>query len=276
MKRIELVKNQLSSVGISKNLVKISNAYPDNNAVKIVKMDSPPMNVLGKDLASQIVDTILKLNNEDETKVIILTGNEKVFAAGADIKHFSKQNFVNMINDDYLVLLEDLYYKVDKPIIAAINGYAYGGGFELALCCDIIIASDKAKLGFPELKLGLFPGAGGTQRMAKLVGYQKAAEYVLTAKEIDPIELKQMGVVNQVVPSDKVMDSAIEMAKSIAKFSSVSVKQAKKAIRMSLETNLYPGLKAEKYLFQGIFNSEDKKIGIDAFINKKEPKFVDK
>lgn len=275
MKRIELVKNQLSSVGISKNLVKIL-AFSDNNSVKIVKMDSPPMNVLGKDLASQIVDTILKLNNDEETKVIILTGNEKVFAAGADIKHFSKQTFVNMINDDYLVLLEDLYYKVDKPIIAAINGYAYGGGFELALCCDIIIASDKAKLGFPELKLGLFPGAGGTQRMAKLVGYQKASEYVLTAKEIDPIELKQMGVINQIVPSDKVLDSAIEMAKSIAKFSSVSVKQAKKAIRMSLETNLYAGLKAEKYLFQGVFNSEDKKIGIDAFLNKKEPKFVDK
>jgi enoyl-CoA hydratase/carnithine racemase len=275
MKRIELVKNQLSSVGISKNLVKIL-AFSDNNSIKIVKMDSPPMNVLGKDLASQIVDTILKLNNDEETKVIILTGNEKVFAAGADIKHFSKQTFVNMINDDYLVLLEDLYYKVDKPIIAAINGYAYGGGFELALCCDIIIASDKAKLGFPELKLGLFPGAGGTQRMAKLVGYQKASEYVLTAKEIDPIELKQMGVINQIVPSDKVLDSAIEMAKSIAKFSSVSVKQAKKAIRMSLETNLHAGLKAEKYLFQGVFNSEDKKIGIDAFLNKKEPKFVDK
>jgi enoyl-CoA hydratase/carnithine racemase len=276
MNRVELVKNQLSSVGHSKNLLKIFNALPNNNSVKVVKMDSPPMNVLGKDLAAQIVDTLLKLNSDEETKIIILTGNEKVFAAGADIKHFSKQTFVDMINDDYLSILEDLYYKVDKPIIAAINGYAFGGGFELALCCDIIIASDKAKLGFPELKLGLFPGAGGTQRITKLVGYHKAAEYVFTAKDIDLNELKQMGVVNKVVSSDKVMESAIETAKDISKFSMVSLKQAKKAIRMSLETNLYPGLKAEKYLFQGIFNSEDKKIGIDAFINKKEAKFVDK
>jgi enoyl-CoA hydratase len=274
MKRIELVKNQLSSV--PKKLISISNAHPNDNSIKIVRLDSPPMNVLGKDLVTQLCETLLKLNEDDETKVIIITGNSKVFAAGADIKYFSKITYFDSIKEDYLNLCEDIYYKVNKPIIAAINGYAFGGGFELALVCDIIIASDKAKLGFPELKLGLFPGAGGTQRIAKLVGYQKAAEYVLTAKEIDIDELNRLGVVNKIVPGEKVLDSAIEMAQSITKFSMVSVKQAKKALRLSLETNLFAGLKAEKYLFHGIFNSEDKKIGIDAFLNKKEAKFVDK
>lgn len=274
MKRIEIIKNQLSS--IPKKLISISSAIPENKSIKLVRLDSPPMNVLGKDLVTQLYNALISLNEDEETKVIILTGSPKVFAAGADIKHFSKQTYADIIKEDYLNLFEDIYYKLNKPIIAAINGYAFGGGFELALCCDIIIASDKAQMGFPELKLGLFPGAGGTQRIAKLVGYNKAAEYVFTANNIDINELKQLGVVNKVVPSEKVLETAVEMAQSIARFSMVSVNQAKKALRLSLETNLFAGLKNEKYLFHSIFNSEDKKIGVQAFMNKKEAKFVDK
>ena len=274
MKRIELVKNQLKSV--SSNLIKVSNALLDDKSIKLVTLNSPPMNVIGKALLTQLTETLLNLNEDDETKVIILTGNSKVFAAGADIKHFSQKTYSEIIKEDYTNLYEDIYYKLTKPIIAAINGFAYGGGFELALCCDIIIASDKAKIGFPELKLGLFPGAGGTQRIAKLVGYNKAAEFVLTASDIDVNELKQLGVVNHVVPSDKVIECALDIAKNISRFSMVSVNQAKKALKLSLETNLSAGLKAEKNLFHAIFNSEDKKIGIDAFLNKKEAKFINK
>jgi enoyl-CoA hydratase/carnithine racemase len=274
MKRIELIKNQLTNS--PKKLINVSNAITDNKSIKVVKLDSPPMNVLGIELVTQLYKTLITLNDDDETKVIILTGNSKVFAAGADIKYFSKQSYSDIIKGDYLNIFDDIYYKINKPIIAAIEGFAFGGGFELALCCDIIIASDKAKMGFPELKLGLFPGAGGTQRIVKLVGYQKAAEYVFTAKEIDINELKQLGVVNQLAPCDKVLENAVEMAKNIAKFSMVSVIQSKKALKLSLETNLFAGLKTERYLFHGIFNSEDKKIGVEAFMNKKEAKFVDK
>jgi enoyl-CoA hydratase len=274
MNRINLIKNQLT--GNKSPLVIVESVNESNKAIKIVRMNSPPLNPLGTQLVTKVHDTLIELDGDEETKVIILTGNNKAFAAGADIKKFSKQNYLEIIKDDCLNLFESFYYRMNKPLIAAVNGYAYGGGFELALCCDMILASDKASFGFPELKLGLFPGAGGTQRLARLMGNYKATEYILTTKDIPLNELKAFGVINDIVPHDQLITSAVKLAENICKFSLMTTIAAKKALRLSLETNLFTGLKAEKYIFQGIFNTEDKKIGVDAFLNKKTPVFKDK
>jgi enoyl-CoA hydratase/carnithine racemase len=278
MQRLALIRNQLSnSCEVKSYLITVEPASL-NKAIKIVKISSEKsLNALNEKLLEELYRTIIKLDRCPETKVIILTGSGKAFAAGADINKFLKSDYAEMAKNDWdLLHIENIYYHTNKPLIAAINGFAFGGGFELALCCDILIASDKATFGFPELKLALFPGSGGTQRLTKLMGYHKAIEYILTCKNIDLNELKQFGVINHIVPHDNLMKTAIEMADQICKFSLIAVIAAKKATKLSQETSLYSGLKAEKYIFQGIFNSEDKNIGVTSFLNKKQPVFKDK
>lgn len=275
MRRLELIKNQLSKTG-KKPLVVVENANGNNTEIKIVTMNTP-LNSLSREMANTVYETLAKLDSDNETRVIILTGISKAFAAGADIKYMSKADYSDVTRTDWFLFnLENISYHITKPIIAAVNGIAYGGGFELALACDIIIASEKAAFAFPELKLGLFPGAGGTQRLSRLMGYNKAFEYILTAKDIPLQELKNFGVVNQIVPHDQLIKSSVHVAESISKFSLMSVYAAKKAIKLSQETNLFAGLKAEKYLFEGVFATQDKKSGIDAFLGKKQPSFKDK
>jgi enoyl-CoA hydratase len=271
MERIKLIKNHLSS----KQNVIVQEAK-SSNKIKIVTMNEG-LNALSKNLIDSVYSTLVKLDSDENTKVIILTGQGKAFAAGADIKTLNKTNYEHIVkNDWFLQSLENISYHITKPIIAAVNGIAYGGGFELALACDIIIASKNAKFGFPELKLGLFPGAGGTQRLSKLMGYHKAMEYILTTKDIPLLELKNLGVVNDVVEHESLIDHCEKIGESIAGFSSMSVYAAKKAIKMSLETNLYSGLKTEKFLFESLFNTSDKKEGVEAFLSKKTPIFKDK
>ena len=279
MNRLELIKNQLSktneAVRKKEEIVLVEEAV-GIKGVKVVTMNSG-LNALSKDLMSSLYQALVKLDNDEETRVIILTGKGKAFAAGADIKTLKQTEYSSIVkNDWFLQPLEYISYHITKPVIAAVNGIAYGGGFELALACDIIIATEKAIFGFPELKLGLFPGAGGTQRLSRLMGYHKAMEYILTTKDIPLSELKTFGVVNDVVPHDDLLKHTAKMAESIAKFSLMAVYAAKKAIKMSLETNLYSGLKTEKYLFESLFNTVDKKSGVDAFLAKKPANFQDK
>jgi enoyl-CoA hydratase/carnithine racemase len=271
MERINLIKNQLNS----KQTITIQEAQ-NNKKIKIVTMNEG-LNALSRSLIDNLYLTLRQLDSDENTKVIILTGQGKAFAAGADIKTLKKNNYEEIVkNDWFLQPLEYISYHITKPIIAAVNGIAYGGGFELALACDIIIASQNAKFGFPELKLGLFPGAGGTQRLSKLMGYHKAVEYILTTRDIPLLELKNFGVVNELVEPEKLIDHCVKIAEPIAGFSAMSVYAAKKAIKMSLETNLYSGLKTEKFLFEGLFNTFDKKEGVEAFLGKKTPNFKDK
>jgi enoyl-CoA hydratase/carnithine racemase len=272
MNRLKLIKNQLSN---SQEIILINNVE-NNKSIKIVTLNSG-LNALSKELMNKLYETLFKLDNDLETKVIILTGKGKAFAAGADIKHMSKIDYPQAIKSDwFLNPLEYISYNITKPIIAAVNGIAYGGGFELALACDLIFASSKAIFGFPELKLGLFPGAGGTQRMTKLVGLYKTMEYILTTRDIKPEELKSLSVINDIFNDEQLLSSCIKIAEQIAKFSMISIVAAKKAMKMALETGLHAGLKAEKYLFDSLFGTEDKREGLSAFLNKKPAQFNDK
>jgi enoyl-CoA hydratase len=282
MKRLALLRNQLSNTNINtsssqENLIQVENSNGDKN-IKLVKLNNPKqLNILNKSLVNTLYKTMIALDTDNETKVIILTGNGKAFAAGADLKKFNSVDYNYISRNDWdLLPIENLYYQMNKPVLAAVNGIAYGGGFELALSCDIILASDKASFSFPELKVGLFPGAGGTQRLVKLMGYHKACEYILTTKELGLEEAKQFGVINEIVPHDKLLQVAHDWAVKISQFSMVDIIASKKAMKMALETGLFAGLKTEKYLFQGIFNSEDKKIGTTSFLEKKKPVFSDK
>jgi enoyl-CoA hydratase/carnithine racemase len=182
-----------------------------------------------------------------------------------------------MNRDDWdLQYIENIYFHVNKPIICAVNGICFGGGFELALTGDIIIASEKAQIALPEIKLGLFPGAGGTQRMVRQIGYYKASEYILTGKAIDLAFAKENNIINQIVKHEDLLPAALRQAEEIAKMSLDALITAKKSMRMALDTNLFAGLKAERTLFHGLFNTQDFKIGINSVLNKTEVKFIDK
>jgi len=285
MERILLIKNQLSgnnqTNNKNENSILVENAVFKDKTYKEIKIvtlnNQKSLNALGKSFLNLIYETLLKIDTDDETKVIILTGIGKAFAAGADIKGISKNDYAFVAKNDWDFLpIENISYHMNKPIIAALNGFTFGGGLELALACDIILASDKASLAFPEHKLGLIPGAGGTQRLTRLMGYHKAMEFILTTKNIKLEEAKNFGVINDIVPHDKLIETSISLAIDICKFSLMSIIASKKSMKMALETNLYGGLKAEKYIFQGLFNTEDKKEGVKAFIEKRPPQIKDK
>ncbi len=282
MNRLHLLKNQLSNNNSSNSnnfnttftTVESSKIDP---TIKIVTFSNPPLNSLGLESTNGLFETLCKLDDDKNTRVIIITGKGKAFAAGADIKRMSKMNYPEMSQiRSFIFNIEKISYQINKPLIAAVNGFCFGGGFELALSCDMIIASDKSAFSFPELNLGLFPGAGGTQRLARLMGQNKAMEYILSCKNIPLNELKQYGVVNDVVSHDALIEKSVEFAKKISKYSLTSVAAAKKAIKIAQESGMYAGLRAEKFLFDGIFNTEDKQIGIEAFMNKKTATFKDK
>ena len=287
MKRLSLIKNQLKGKSYKEefnfegNSVLVENCQFDGkeyNQVKIITLNNQKsLNALSKNFLKLIYDTFVKLDADKETKVIILTGINKAFAAGADIKNMSKMGFSDVATNDWDFLpIELISYQINKPIIAALNGFTFGGGLELALACDIIYASDKATIAFPELKLGLLPGAGGTQRLTRLMGYHKAMEYILTTKNIPLTEAKAFGVINDIVKHEELMNTAIKTALDMCKFSLMSIVNSKKSMKMALETSLYGGLKAEKYLFQALFNTGDKQEGIKAFMEKRKPEVKDK
>jgi enoyl-CoA hydratase/carnithine racemase len=275
MNRINLLRNQLTN-GRDENVIIVEKGNT-SGTVKIIRMNAPKqLNALASNLLPKLYKTIVDLDVDEETKVIIITGTDKAFAAGADVKKFATSSYSQMAKTDDLLLVENIYYHVNKPLIAAVNGFAFGGGFELALSCDMIIASDKSTFGFPELKLGLFPAAGGSQRLPKLVGYYKAMEYILTTNNISHEDLKKYGIVNNIVPHDELISTCVDLAEKICKFSIMAIIAAKKSMKLSMETNLFGGLKGEKYIFQGLFGSEDTKIGTEAFVSKKAPNFKDK
>lgn len=273
MNRIKFIKNQLKSG--EEEILKVESKSEDRS-VKLVTM-CMSVNILSRKMVQKLYSTLVSLDTDNETKVIILTGNKKIFLAGADIKALQKHNFVSISTNDWDFLpVENIYYHLNKPLIAAVNGACLGGGFEFALSCDLIFASEKASFALPEHTLGLIPGIGGTQRLAKFMGYQKAMQYILTAKNIPLEELKHFGIVNEVFQHEGLIDNCVEFAKEICKSSLNSIVGSKKAIKLALETNLYAGLKGERYIFQGIVGTEDKREGIQAFVNKKKPEFSNK
>jgi len=230
------------------------------------------LNALNVVLMSALRDSLKELDKNDAVRVIVISGNDKAFAAGADIKQMADKSAIDMLEIDQFSTWDQIR-KTRKPIIAAVSGFALGGGCELAMTCDMIIASETAKFGQPEIKIGVTPGAGGTQRLTRAVGKAKAMEMVLTGAMIDAEEALRYGLVNKVVPQEIYLTEALKLSDQIARQSPIAVKLAKESINRSFETHLDEGLHFERKNFYLAFASEDQKEGMKAFVEKRPPNY---
>lgn len=244
--------------------------------IALIQLNRPKeLNALNPQLMGEVRDALLQLDKNEQVKVIIITGNDQAFAAGADIKQMADKSAIDMhIMDQFSTW--DQIRKTKKPIIAAVSGFALGGGCEFVMTCDMVIASETAKFGQPEIKIGTIPGAGGTQRLTKAVGKAKAMELILTGRFLSAQEAHFYGLVNKVVPVEMYMHEAVELAKEIAQMPAIAVQLAKEAINRSFETQLDEGLMFERKNFYLTFASEDQKEGMKAFIEKRKPVYKGK
>jgi enoyl-CoA hydratase len=239
--------------------------------VALIQLNRPKeLNALNLQLMQELRDTLQVLDKNNDVRAIIITGNEQAFAAGADIKQMADKTAIDMLLTDQFSTWDQIR-KTKKPIIAAVSGFALGGGCELAMTCDMIIASETAKFGQPEIKIGVIPGAGGTQRLTKAIGKAKAMELVLTGRFLSADEAHFYGLVNKVVPAEMYLHEAVQLAKEIAVQSPIAVQLAKEAVNRSFETHLDEGLTLERKNFYLAFASEDQKEGMKAFIEKRKP-----
>jgi enoyl-CoA hydratase len=245
--------------------------------IATVKINRPDaLNALNSVLVRELVAALDALDADDSVRCVVLTGSDKAFCAGADVKEMAKLSAAEISRADHLRPVWERAWKFRKPLIAALSGYALGGGLELAMCCDIIVASEGTKLGQPEINIGIIPGGGGTQRLARAAGRQKAMEMILTGGMISAEEAKAYGLVNRVVPAGKYLEEATKIASEIASKAPIAVRSAKQAIAASQEVGLSEGLEVERRLFYELFATEDKKEGMSAFLEKRKPNFVGK
>ena len=244
--------------------------------IGIIQLHRPTvLNALNSELVRELVNALEEFDMDETIRVIILTGGDKAFAAGADLKEMSQSSPVDLILNRRFELW-DRIRKISKPLIAAVSGYCLGGGNELAMNCDIIIASENATFGQPEVNVGIMPGAGGTQRLVRSVGKTRAMEMILTGRAITAEEALRAGLVSKVVPTGNLMDVTKKLASEIASKPPVSVRTAKQAILRAYDTTLEVGLEYERQLFYTLFATEDGKEGMRAFLEKREPTFKGK
>lgn len=245
--------------------------------VATIKLNRPDaMNALNGQLLEELAQALKDADKNDKVRCIILTGSDKAFAAGADIKEMSEKSFVEVYTSDMFGDEIEIMLRVRKPIIAAVSGYALGGGCELAMMCDFIICSDTAKFGQPEINLGVIAGIGGSQRLTRFVGKSKSMDMHLTGRFMDAEEAERSGLVSRVVPCKKLMEEARGAADKIAEKSLIATMAAKEAVNRSYETTLREGLLFERRLFHSLFSTEDQKEGMSAFLDKREAQFRDK
>lgn len=244
--------------------------------VGLIQLNRPKeLNALNLQLMQEIKHALMALDANEEIRCIIITGNERAFAAGADIKQMENRTVIDMLIIDQFETWDQIR-KTKKPVIAAVSGFALGGGCELAMTCDMIVASESAKFGQPEIKIGIMPGAGGTQRLTRAVGKARAMEMVLTGKFITAEEALNAGLINKVVPEEVYMDEALKLAKEISAQSPIAIRLAKESVLKAFETGLQEGLYFERKNFYMCFASEDQKEGMQAFIEKRKPAFKGK
>lgn len=242
--------------------------------VGIVTLNRPKaLNALNDQLMDELGAALKAFDADDGIGCMIITGSEKAFAAGADIGAMAKYSFADAYKGDYITRNWETIRSIRKPIIAAVSGFALGGGCELAMMCDFIIAADNAKFGQPEIKLGIIPGAGGTQRLPRAVGKAKAMDMALTGRMMDATEAERSGLVSRVVPLDKLMEEALGAALQISQFSQLAVMAAKESVNRAFEGSLADGVMFERRLFHALFATEDQKEGMDAFVNKRPAVF---
>jgi len=249
----------------------------NNDRVALIRLNRPEaLNALSGELISELAAAVTAADADPAIRCIVLTGSEKAFAAGADIKEMAAKSYVDVLTDDLFGPEIERINRVRKPIIAAVAGYALGGGCELAMMCDFIICAENAKFGQPEINLGVIAGIGGTQRLTRLVGKSKAMDMNLTGRFMDAAEAERSGLVSRVVPVDKLVDEAMAAARKIASKSAVATMVAKETVNRSYETTLREGLLYERRAFHALFATEDQKEGMSAFAEKREAQFRDR
>ena len=242
-------------------------------SVGLVTLNRPKvLNALNEKLIDELAQALAAFDADPAIGAIVITGGEKAFAAGADIKEMRDKTYVDIYLGKFLAQWDQIAAQ-RKPMIAAVAGFALGGGCELAMICDIIIAAENAKFGQPEIAIGIMPGAGGTQRLARAVGKAKAMDLVLTGRTMDAAEAERSGLVSRIVPEDRLLQEAMEVAQRIACFSRPIVMMAKEAVGRAFETGLTEGVRFERRLFQSMFATDDQKEGMTAFIEKRKPNF---
>jgi len=247
-----------------------------NDGVALLRINRPKaLNALNSPLMHELMDLLETLDTDKSVGTVVLTGDERAFAAGADINEMADASSTDMLLRGHISPY-DRIQKISKPVIAAVSGWCLGGGNELAMSCDMIVASETAKFGQPEIKLGVIPGAGGTQRLTKAVGKVVAMEMVLNDRTLDAEEALAYGLVNRVVPVERYLEEALELAKSIAARAPLATRMGKEAINRSFETHLSDGIAEERQSFYFLFSSEDQKEGMRAFSEKRKPKWKGK
>jgi enoyl-CoA hydratase len=241
--------------------------------VGLIRLNRPQaLNALCDAMMAEIGAQLLDFDADPAIGAIILTGSEKAFAAGADIKEMQLRSFPAAYQEDFISKWETIL-RVRKPVIAAVAGFALGGGCELAMMCDIVVAADTAKFGQPEINLGVMPGAGGTQRLSRAVGKAKAMDLILTARMMDAAEAERANLVSRIVPADQLMSEAMKIGERLAALSPVAVSMAKQAVNRAFETTLAEGVRYERALFLSLFGTPDQREGMAAFIEKRKPVF---
>ena len=245
--------------------------------VAIITLHRPEaLNALNHQLTSELTAALKAFDADDGIGAIVLTGHGKAFAAGADIKEMAPKSFADVYGEDFITATWEELTRTRKPVIAAVNGFALGGGCEMAMMCDMAFASEAAKFGQPEIKLGVIPGSGGTQRLARFVGKAMAMDLTLTGRMIDAAEALRIGLVSRVYPADQLLDEAVKAAAQIAGFGLLSTMAAKEAVNRAYETTLSEGVRFERRLFHGLFGTADQKEGMAAFAEKREARFTHK
>ena len=241
--------------------------------VVLITLNRPEaLNALSRDLITDLNDALDIIENDENLSVIVITGSRKAFAAGADIKEMISKNFIDIINNDFIKPWEKISF-CKKPTIAAVDGYALGGGCELAMMCDLLIANENTKFGQPEINLGVFPAAGGTQRLPKAIGKAKAMDMILSGRMMDALEAEKLGLISRIISSENFLEKVIAIAQNISEKSLPALIMAKDAINASYETTLSQGIVFERRLFRSSFALKDRKEGMQAFIDKRKAVF---
>ena len=244
--------------------------------VGLITLNRPQaLNALNNQLMREVMDALEAFDKDDTVGAIVITGNEKAFAAGADIKEMSDKTATEMAQADHVAVFGRIR-AIEKPVIAAVSGWALGGGCEVAMSCDMIVASESAKFGQPEINIGVIPGAGGTQRLTRAVGKSLAMEIILNDRKLTAQEAYQFGLVNRVVPVSDYLNEALKLAEEIASRAPLAVRAAKKMVNAAYESSLTDGLAEERQAFYSLFNSEDQKEGMKAFVEKRKPEWKGK
>jgi len=261
------LENQLSYENIEVRI--------EGGQVGIITLNRPKaLNALNGALMDELGMALKAFDADEAIGCMVITGSEKAFAAGADISAMAKFNFHEVYKNDFITRNWETIRSIRKPVIAAVSGFALGGGCELAMMCDFIIAADNAKFGQPEIKIGIIPGAGGTQRLPRAMGKSKAMDLVLTGRMMDAAEAERGGLVSRVVPLDKLMDETLGAALMICGYGQLATMAAKESVNRAFESGLTDGVMFERRLFHGLFATSDQKEGMDAFLNKRAPKFI--